>query len=191
MADERRHEGNEIAKMFIKNDAKTVADNIVYDHILPGFADMIVDGLHSTIDLFFGNGRNRSRSSYTGRGDYVPRTSYNRMYDERDRRGRANDRGREEPVRRYPRNAYRVDDVDFREKDDADEVLDMMIRDIEDHGVVSVAEYYKHCEQVMRNVRFDIDWVTDSWGWESLKGVRVMSYRGNGWVIDLPNPIRI
>ena len=171
----------EISGMFIKNDAKTVTDNIVFDVIIPSLTDMLLEGLHSAIDMFFG-GRSSSRRSGRYNDRRGSRISYARYYDDDDR-PRKRHHYEEEPPRRQ-RYSNRVDEIVVGSKWKAQEVLDDMERCIEEFDVVSVKDLYKM-------VGIEGDWTTDGWGWTDISDAYIKTLRGGGYEIVLPKPKKI
>lgn len=174
----KRSIAKEMRKEFISEDAPTIGDYLIFDILFPAMKDMILDIGHGAIDAAFGD-RDRRGGSYYSRsrrpsgGSYI---SYNRYYDDRDRRRRDRDDDRYE-VRRRNRD---LDDIIFDYREDADDVLDRMLDYLERYDDVPVSYLYDICGMTVPG-----DFTKDDWGWTDLSGARVRKVRG-GYILDLP-----
>lgn len=159
---------------FIAEDAPTVGSYLLYDILLPALKDLVLDIGHGAIDSAFGGeGRGyRSRGRNHG-GSYI---SYNRYYDDRDRRRRDRDDERYESRRR----SRDFDDFVFDRREDAEDVLDRMCDYLERFDDVPVSYFYDLLGETVPG-----DFTSDDWGWTNLAGARVRKVRG-GYIIDLP-----
>lgn len=155
-------------------DGSGVGNYILYDILFPALRDLVLDIGHGALDAAMGNERGyRSHSGYGQRNSYV---SYNRMYDERDRRRRDRDEERYES-RRHNRN---LDDIIFDYREDAEDALDRMVDYLERYDDVPVSFLYDICGMTVPG-----DFTKDDWGWRSLADARVRKVR-NGYILDLP-----
>lgn len=179
---------------FVKNDARTVLDNVVYDHLVPGFIDMITEGLHSAIDMFF---RSSSPSRY-GRG----RRSYDRYYDDRPTRYRDyydDDRPRRRKrdyyddrrnTRSLPYRSFDISDVEFASRDEAKEVLATIIDELASYESISLDAIYRI--PIVRELSETTpDWTATRYGWTSVQGASVIQLSNRKWIIDMPPIERI
>ena len=158
---------------FISEDAPSVGEYIVHDILIPALRDLLNDILHGSVDMAFGGGGYRSSRGRRG-GSYI---SYNRYYDDRDRRRRDRDDERYESRRRN----RDFEDYIFEYRDDAEDVLDRMCDYLEKYGDVPVSYFYDLCGETVPGA-----WTNDDWGWTDLSGTRVRNLRGKGYIIDLP-----
>ncbi len=161
---------------FISEDADTMGSYLLNDILFPALRDLINDICHGAIDAAFGGGgrsyRSRSNRGYGG-GSYI---SYNRYYDDRDRRRRDRDDERYESKRRN----RDFEDFVFQYREDAEDVLDRMCDYLERFGDVPVSYFYDLCGETVPG-----DFTSDDWGWTNLSGARVRNVR-KGYIIDLP-----
>lgn len=165
---------NSVKHEFMSEDGPDVGSYILYDIILPALRDLISDIGHGAIDAAMGtDSRRYSRGGSRDRRSYV---SYDRYYDDRDRRRRDRDDDRYE-TRRRNRD---LDDIIFEYREDADDALDRMIDYLERYDDVPVSYLYDICGMTVPG-----DFTKDDWGWTSLSGARVRKTRG-GWYLDLP-----
>lgn len=162
---------------FISEDADNMGSYLIYDILFPALRDLVNDICHGAIDAAFGGGgrrsyRSRSSRNYGG-GSYI---SYNRYYDDRDRRKRDRDDERYE----YRRRGRNFEDFIFEYREDAEDVLDRMCDYLEEYPAVPVAYFYD-----LSGMTVPGDFTAEDWGWTNLAGVRVRKVSG-GYVIDLP-----
>ena len=133
---------------LINKDASDVADEIIFDHVVPGIIDMVSDALHSTIDLFFseGGGRSYRRSRRSRDGYYRSYDDYYNYYDRIDERDRSRRRRRrdrddyDERDRRRRKDTFDLEDVEFDSKEDAKEVLESIKDLLVDFDSVSLED---------------------------------------------------
>ena len=158
---------------FISEDAPTVGSYILYDILLPALRDLISDIGHVALDMAMGTDNRRYRSRRDDRS-YI---SYNRYYDDRDRRKRDRDDERYE-VRRRNRD---FTDMVIEYREDAEDVLDRMCDYIERFGDVPVSYFFDLCGETVPG-----DFTKDDWGWTNLAGARVVKAGRKGYMIDFP-----
>lgn len=159
---------------FISEDADSMGGYLLYDILFPALRDLVNDICHGAIDAAFGGGSGRSyRSRSRGGGSYI---SYNRYYDDRDRKRRDRDDERYESRRRN----RDFEDFIFQYREDAEDVLDRMCDYLERFGDVPVSYFYDLCGETVPG-----DFTADDWGWTNLAGARVRNVR-KGYIIDLP-----
>ena len=159
---------------FISEDAPSVGSYLLYDILLPALKDLVLEIGHGAIDTALGgDGRYRHSRRNSG-GSYI---SYNRYYDDRDRRRRDRDEERYESRRR----SRDFDDFVFEYREDAEDVLDRMCDYLEKFGDVPVSYFYDLCGETVPG-----DFTKDDWGWTNLAGARVRGAGRKGYIIDLP-----
>ena len=83
------------------------------------------------------------------------------------------------------KTGYKVEDVYFPVRKTADDVLEQMKELIDRYGLVSVQDYYDLSE--VKCSQFE----STKFGWVSLKNVEVEYISKSGYIIDLPQPIRL
>lgn len=159
-------------RYIIEDSIESARERTLADIIVPGIKTLIFDSLTDTLDLIlFGGSGEASRSSRkrsNGRKD--SRTSYDRYYDEKDRRGRS--RGSYHELSSDP------DDIIMDTRRDAQDVLEELDRMIYKYGQASVADFY------------DIVGVTSAftdnrYGWTSIRNASIKPVR-DGFLIVLP-----
>ena len=186
---QKRGFGKKVADTLCEDDTKNVGSYIIYDVLIPAAKDMLSDMVGGGVDmLLFGERRGGRGRSSRGSGRGGGYTSYGSYYrgNDRDRgrdRDRDRDRGRDRDrdISNRGRARHEFDELVIDNRGEAEEVLSRMADFIVDYDVVTVADFY------------DLVGVTQSftdnkWGWDDLRGVKVIRARGGGYIIDLPRP---
>lgn len=170
---------------FVSEDAPSVGNYILWDIVIPALKNMISDMGHGAIDIALGTDSRRYRGR-SSRGDsYV---SYNRMYDDRDyyggRKRRRRDWDDDYDDDYYPRSRRREEpsDIGFRYKEDADDVLEMMISYLERYPEIGVPVAYFY-DKIGRTIPGNF--TDEDWGWTDLSRTKVVPHGGR-WYIDFP-----
>ena len=152
---------------FVNEDANDVKSYILFDVVIPGIKNTILDVLEMA---FFGSTSSRKRSSSDKSSD---RVSYSSMYksESRDKKERRNSR-------RYEHD----DNVDYKHivlknRLDAADVVDQLHRRIHEYGSASIGDLFDVLELPGR-------YTDHNWGWTSTDdiGIRRVS---NGYLIDV------
>jgi hypothetical protein len=168
--------GKRMTETFLGGDARSVANYVLFDVLVPAAKDMFSDAVSQGFDrMLWGEGargsRRGARSISEPRGGHV---SYNRM---------AQNTRREDPrtpMSRQARTNHDFDEILLATRIEADTVLERMFDLINQYQVVSVHDLY---ELVGQTPSF-----TDAqWGWDELLGARVVR-DGGGYLLDLPKP---
>ena len=160
---------------FVSEDAPNIGNYILYDILLPALRDMISDIGHGALDMAMGTDTRRYARDRRRPGDsYI---SYNRYYDDRERRRRDRDDDRYE-TRRRNRD---IDDIIFDYREDAEDCLDRMCDYLERYDSVPVSYMFDICGMTVPG-----DFTKDDWGWYNLSTAKVKRHRSGGYFIDLP-----
>lgn len=159
----KKNKVQKVAETFFGGDLRDVASYVVKDVMIPAAKDMLYDTVSQGFSrLLFGEVRPRNNS--TSRGY----TSYSSMSRDRST-------GRREIE---ARNRNDFDDITFRDRRDAEAVMDTL-RDIIDHyGQCSVADLFKASGISPRYTDYDI-------GWTDLARSTIARYR-DGYVLNMP-----
>lgn len=169
VANGRRRKKTIFEKIF-NQDIRNIVSYLWGDILLPAakntLLDMIEDGAEMSI---LGTVRRRGRRSNSS--TYI---SYDQIgQDRRDRR----DRG--EPVRK----SNEPDQILLDTKQEAEEVVSRLYDLFDTYQIVSLADYYDL-------VGATSEFTDNKWGWDSLKGTRILRVR-DGYIIDLPKMIAL
>lgn len=162
--------GQKLGESLLSEESDGVGSYIFNDVLLPAVKDTIVDMVTGAINMAFygdtrGPGRRSSGSRFSrGSAEVV---SYDRRYGSRGRdtvpRGRAR---------------YDVDNIVFGSRQEADEVLDVLLDYIDRYEVVTVADFYQALDMPTQSTDF-------KYGWASLGRARIHPSRG-GYVLEMP-----
>lgn len=172
---------NKMADSFMAEDGREIVDWLVWDLLVPGVKNTILDMLSMA---FFGETvnrsssfrrtNNRSRTNYTGA---YRRASYRSDRDYDDRRDNWR-RDREE----YYRDDDKVDysNIVLQHRSDAEDVIDEMKKRIRKEGAVTIADLFD---------MIDVpgEYTDNDWGWDDERDIRLRRV-SNGWLIDVSKP---
>ena len=169
--------GKRFTQTFLAGDApRTAWEYMLFDIMIPGARDVVVEGLQSWVERIFNGGRPRHRGvSPNPYGHF----SYNRVY-----RGNMQD---DRPPTARPqlsspaRARHDFDEIILQSRADVEEVREQMYNILGQYDVVTVADLYLL-------VGIKPDHTDTTWGWESLEGTQVGRVRGLGYLLDLPEP---
>ena len=168
-----------------EEDAKSVGDYLVQDILIPAAKDTMYDMVHTAFDrvlagvqvILFGSavkpgtfGRNRTGS----------KVSYGNFFKDNSRRLE-----REDPIVINPRsnNRYDFDDIVIPNRDDANQVLELLREQIDDYNVATVADY-------LDAVNVKSQFVDRKYGWDDLSTAFIQRVAG-GYTVALPKPREI
>lgn len=168
---------SKFVQTFISEDAHTVKNYILNEIIIPTAKETLADVVKNSIEMILwgssSSGRSRSRNTRSGGS----RVSYQRYYDD-DRR----DRDRERYSVRT-RSGYNFDDIIFDTRGEAENVLIAMEQEIDNYGIVSVADLYEL-------VGITGNYTDNKYGWTDLRTADVVRCR-DGYTLKLPRALPI
>lgn len=170
--------GQKLEEAFIGESPQNVKSYLVWDILIPAVKDTISDLVKKGIDaLLFSEGR---PSNASDRGGGTSRIRYDQAsYRQYQSPGR-----RTSPGYTYNRRAgHNFDDIIFRTRADAENVLDNLVELTMQYGIATVGDLYS-----MAGI--DSTYVDQEYGWYELSRAAVLSVRG-GFILDLPKPQRI
>ena len=163
--------GEKMAESFFSEDTKTVGDYILWDVIIPGLKNAVIDVMEMAL---FGSSRSRKNRTSGGRTS----VSYSSYYDSDSRSFGPRNVGR--PNRS---SVYNFSDIELSSRGDAEEVITSMEELVNRYGVASVADL---CSLVGVSSQF----TDNNFGWTD---IRDFSYRRKGgvYILDFANPISL
>lgn len=157
---------------IVEDQVEFARERTLIEIILPGLKNLIYDAATGMLDgILFGEDSRRSsntniRAHSGGRRD--DRVSYNKMYDDRERR-------RSSSYRDAP---YDPDDIILDTRSQARDVLDELDYVIRKYGQASIATFYDI-------VGVTGNWTDNRYGWTDLRGASIKPVR-DGFMIILP-----
>lgn len=171
----KKKPSNKIKESFIKQDLSDLKNIIIFDWIIPGIQNMILDTLSQ---MFFKTGYGRI-------GQY----DRGRIYDGRnagriDYRGYSSRRDERRMDRDYddsPKHSY--NNIILIDRPSAEKVLRALYDEIKNRGQVSVAQF-------MELVNLPNSYTDYSWGWTRTEDIRIRRVY-EGFLIDVTEPIFI
>lgn len=170
--------GKKLADIFIANDPAYVKDYVFYKICVPAVQDTLLDMVWGGLSMLFREGDVRApkmgrRSSF-----------YHGAYDERG----SSKITREGPSRSSERHSgsRRIDDLEFDERADAEEVLERVMALAEEYGNVAIADVFDICDM-------DHSYTDRDWGWdaEALSRVKVERLGRGKYTLYFPRARRL
>lgn len=158
----KQSELKKFASIFVPDDVDDVKTYILTEQILPTARDLIFDIIKTII--YGGDSRDYRRAGSS-------RTSYERYYDDRNAR----------KTSYAKRNTYDYDDIVFRSRGDAEEVLETIDDLMERYHNVSIADLYEAAG-------LDCPHTYNRYGWDdnnNLRNAKIVR-SGDGYMIKLP-----
>lgn len=161
-----------LMRYIVEDTIESAKERTLADIIVPGIKTLIFDAFTDTLDLvLFGGSGDVSRSSRrasNGRKD--GRTSYDKYYDDKKRRGHS--RG---PYRDLPNDP---DDIIMDTRREAQNVLEELDYMIHKYGQASIADFYDI-------VGVTSEFTDNHYGWTSIRDAGIRPVR-EGFLIVLP-----
>lgn len=170
--------GKKIVEAFFSNgeDVDNVAGYVIHDVLIPAakstISDMVSDGIEM---LMYGEVRHghRSRDDRDRNRSYVSYDNYSRNDRDRDSRDRRE-------FSYQDRARHNFDDIILGMRGEAEDVLNHLVDQTIDYGMVTVADLYDL-------VGIEPNYTDDKYGWTNLSTAKVIRVR-DGYLIDLPKP---
>jgi hypothetical protein len=163
----------QFAETFIGGDAKTALNYMMFDVVIPGARDMVVDTIMAGLEkLIFGDARRRGGST-TPQSGPTGVVSYNRYSMGRNP-------SPQRALSRRARARHDFDEIVLQSRPEAEEVIDRLFDLVSRYETASVADLYEL-------VGLNSAHTDQKWGWRDLRGAGVSRVR-DGYLLDLPEP---
>jgi hypothetical protein len=174
----KRGLGRQMRDTFIGGNAKTAAEYMVVEVVVPAIKDTIAEALQAGIDkLIYGDSHKPRRSSSAPPLGYsnVGRVNYQSQYTAPPRSNQST------MLSRRSRARHNFDEIVIESRQEANEVIDQLFDILSRHGSVPVADLY-----ALTGIKAEH---TDyKWGWTDLRGSKASKLRNGGYLLDLPDP---
>lgn len=159
--------GKRVSDNLFVEDIKKVKDYLIYDIALPAAKKLISESVSSAVDMMLW-GETRRHDSRSG----GVRRDYTRAYEERNGRGKVATRS----------GTYSYEEVIFDTAGDANLTLDEMWKDVEQYGMVSIADMYDHAGVTSER------YTDNKYGWTNLRNADVGRNSDGTYYLRLPKP---
>ena len=159
--------GKRVSDNLFVEDIKKVKDYLIYDIALPAAKKLISESVSSAVDMMLW-GETRRHDSRSG----GVRRDYTRAYEERNERGKIATRS----------GTYSYEEVIFDTAGDANLTLDEMWKDVEQYGMVSIADMYDHAGVTSER------YTDNKYGWTNLRMADVGRNSDGTYYLKLPKP---
>lgn len=162
-------------KYIIEDTIEEAREHTIKEILIPGIRNLIFDTFNEMVArMLFGDDSPRP-SSNRGGTRKGGRTSYDKYYDDKNRRGS----GRTGSYRDAP---YDPDDIILPSRAAANDALDELDYVIHKYGQASIATFYDI-------VGVTGEWTDNKYGWTSIRGAQIKPVR-DGYMVLLP-PTRL
>lgn len=169
--------GEKFSETFLQADIQSVKNSVIFDILIPAAKDMLSDMTKGLVDgLLYGD--RRGSRTYRDRGSSRVYRKYDDCYDEQPRRKRRED---DDPPFASSRSI--VDNLIFKTRGEAEEVLSNAIDYIEEYDSISVKDLYAYANKKS-------DFTKEKYGWYDLSSASVERIR-EGYLLKLPKPVVI
>jgi hypothetical protein len=177
----KRPMGKRFSETFLGGDAQSVGSYVVFDILIPGAKDMILDMVYEGMQrAFFGEVRSPRRGGGSRIGSFsTTQTPYNRVVSS-SVLGR-----REDPrmaISQRARAQHEFDEIILPSRAEADEVLHRLYGQLEQYQQATVSDLYDF-------VNVKSSYMDEKFGWTDLSTAGVSRLRGGGYLLDLPKPV--
>lgn len=159
----KKGEFSKFLGLFTSEDIEDFKDHILFDVLVPGIKKTIEETVHT---FLFGSADTRRIES--------PKASYMSYW------GSSNSKS----DRSYSKRTYDYDDVVFKERGEAEKVLDAMYDMLREYENVSVFDLYEMSG-------LESNYTYNNYGWTSLSGSSVIRLAGGGFKLQLPPATRL
>lgn len=167
----KKNELRKVADALVPGDVTNIKSYIFMDILVPAFKKLVSDIITNSVDMLFYGETGQSRTSTN-----ASRVSYRSYYDQRD------------DDRRYSRSTARTrsgyDDVSFKTRGEAEEVLSQMEAMLDRYKLVRVADLYD-----MAGITHD--YTDNDYGWTNLRSADIVRTRDGWYMIRLPRAVPI
>ncbi len=174
--------GKKFKTIFLGGDAKSAANYVLADVVLPAIRDLMFDALRGGAErVIYGESR-RARNRPIEARSRIQYSAFSHMRDPREARAALSS---EQP---HTSMRYRTERADSRdlilsERSDAETLVERLIDIIDTYDVASVMDL----NEILGLPSTPID---NKWGWTSLGKVEIRQVR-EGYLVDLPPPEEI
>jgi len=171
--------GRKFKNVFFGGDARTAADYMIGNVLIPAAKEAIVEAASSGFEkLVYGDARPR-RGSRMGAPQSGPMGYVN--YQQRSQAPQVGPPQQPNRLARRGRARHDFDDIIINTRQEAEEVLERLYDALDKYDSVSVADLYMLTGLKSEHTDY-------KWGWRSLAGAHVGRVRSGGYLIELPEP---
>lgn len=162
-----------------------MATHMFTEVIVPSIQNTVADVAISAVQrAIFGNDYIHRRHS----GSYWGRTP-NNVTRMDSWRGRQKDYTQSYAKRSRTASNF-VEEIVFETRQDAQEVFNILLANLETYGVVTVGDFYELSDQPAKFTDQSFGWTIANGG-QGLAGARIVAARGGGFKIQFPMPVEV
>ena len=163
-----------------------MATHMFTEVIVPSIQNTVADVAISAVQrAIFGNDYIHRRNP----GNYWGRTPNNVTRIDSWRGGGQKDYTQSYAKRSRTASNY-VEEIVFETRQDAQEVFNILLANLETYGVVTVGDFYELSDQPSKFTDQAYGWTIANGG-QGLAGARIVAARGGGFKIQFPTPVEV
>lgn len=162
--------------VFIAGTAKSAAQYMVLEVLLPNARDMVSESTSSFIDRLIYGDKSRRRGATPPQSGPTGYVQYNRPYTSRAPWSSSPQRA----ISREARAKHDFDEIVLQTRVEAEDVIDRLYDVVSRYESASVADLYEL-------VGLSSTHTDHKWGWTDIRGAGVQRVR-DGFLLDLPSP---
>ena len=164
--------GRKFTDALIGSDISDVGQFLLWDCFVPALKYAIID----SVLIIFGEGPARRNGGYVN--------NYNKTNVNYGGYSSLNNQRNQNNNNRTRNFRHSTDEIAFDYREDAEEVLDILVDMVSEFGHVTVAQVFDQA-----GITVD-DFTMNDWGWTDLSSVKIKKYYGY-WIMDFPKPISL
>lgn len=169
----KKNEISKLADIFFKEDLISVKNHVLKEVILPSIKKALSESGKTAIDMIFYGETRSSSKKYSNRYK-----TYDDYYNSNDNTVIVSDRKSS-----FTGHVYSCDDIIFKSRADAEDVLSELLNIVRQYNIVTVSEYYGIIQQ-------PTTYTDERYGWNNLDNARIVRVR-DGYMIKLPKALPI
>lgn len=175
--------GRRFAETFFGGDARSVADYVIRDVILPAVKETIVDAASQGFErMIFGESRGPRPTR--GRFGATPYTPYHTYGSQPTKQTNYQAATAARPISRQARSQHNFDEIILASRAEAENILFELGKRIEKYEQCTVGDLYDM-------VGVEGDFTNEKWGWTDLSAASVSRIRTDQYLLNLPTPIEL
>lgn len=173
--------GEKLAATFIKDDAQSVGEYLIFDVLVPAAKNAVSDLVTTGINmLLFGENKAPGGVKRSGDSSYVSYNNYYRGSSGYSRGYGYGDTREYRPASQPRERVKKFDQVEVPSRQEAEDVLNALVDRTIRYGMASVADLYDLAGVPSQ-------FTDNDWGWDHAEGARIERSR-HGYIIRMPQP---
>jgi hypothetical protein len=180
----RKTVGSRFKTIFTGVSLKDVVDDVVDQAVIPGIKGLLFDAGERALERWLGNTNGVGRVAAKSMVTNVAHVAYNKFSTPSVATNRPTVAQPQQQMSRRGQAVFDFEEIEFKTRQDATIVLNLMYDHLDHYKTVSVAEFYGWAD-----VRGNF--TDQNYGWRSLEGAGPTRTRNGTYALNLPYPVPI